>query len=146
MAAQGPREPTGGGTSIKVPPAPAKPQGMQAREDRRRPPERQAATGGGELALGNWEDATNPPPRRPIAPEAGGGARQIVNLGREVLSARDERMDATKTARAATSVKKVLASGNRPNPELLQTLAGADRQTLISQFGFTEQELKKLGL
>lgn len=35
MAAQGPREPTGGGTSIKVPQAPPKPPGMVAREERK---------------------------------------------------------------------------------------------------------------
>jgi hypothetical protein len=147
MAAQGPREGSGG-SSIKVPQPPAKPPGMVAREERKRPPER--VTGSqDDLSLGNWENATSPPPA-PQQPRpgmvAGEGARDLVQLGRTIVGSRDRRNAEFEGRKAAHTAAQLLAAGRQPNAEIISRMAAVDRQTLMNDFGLTEQDLKKLGL
>lgn len=143
MAAQAPQ----GGSSIKVPPAPPKPPGMAAREERKRAPDR--AAGQDSLALGSWQDATNPPPpppRRSGMPQAGEGGRQLVQLGRDIGGALDSRKQASEQATVANRVKKVLESGGTPNADLVKQLAQIDRRQLTEAFGINEKDLAKMGL
>jgi hypothetical protein len=146
MAAQAPREGSStGGTSIKIPQPPQKPAGMLAREERKgRPPERQAAAGGQELTLPSWESATNPPPaqqRRQIA--VGEGARDLVQVGRDISGAIDARRNEGPLVK---QVKASLEAGQRPSKEQIQALGRIDRDRLTQLFDFTEQQLQALGL
>lgn len=137
MAAQGPR----GGSSIKVPQAPPKPPGMVAREERKRPPTAKAGDSG--LALGNWEDAQNMPPRAPEPSRAFQGARDLVNLGRDIVGGIESRKGEGSVVQAAQAA---LRTGKAPSAEVVQALAKIDRQRLTQVFGINEQDLAKLGL
>lgn len=140
MAAQAPR----GGSGIKVPQMPPKPEGMMAREARRQPPPaRGAAAGGEELALGSWETATNP-----AQPESRAfqGARDIAKVGRSIVGSLDAKKREGSETAVANRVKKVLESGNIPNAELVKELAKIDRKRLTTAFGINEEDLAALGL
>jgi len=146
MAAQAPR----GGSSIKLPQAPAKPPGMQAREERKQrqvAPAQEAAATDSLQGLGDWENASlPPPPSRPQQPQAWEGARQLVNVGRSIVGARDRKLNEFEGRKAAKTAAQLLAAGRTPGAEIVQRMAAVDRQTLVNDFGLSEDDLKKLGL
>lgn len=148
MAAQGPREPATGGSSIKVPPPPPKPQGMVDREERKnRPPaqpwERPQQLGELELSMTNIAPAREQPPEKPG--RAWQGARDVAQAGRDIIGARDRKLGDFESRKAAVSALKVMQSGNMPQDQLVERMRGLDRETL-TEIGFTERDLKKLGL
>lgn len=145
MAAQAPAK---GGSSIKLPPpppGPQKPAGMIEREGRKRPPERQAASGPNELAVGEWD---NPSPTKPrdMAALAGGkagqGMRDLVSAGRAIVG--DISNDMSNIGPLVKDVKATLAAGKRPSAEQIQQLSSVKSYRLKQSF--TADQLKALGL